>query len=89
MAHEQEERFTAIRDMLERASNTVASMKALAAQGLTRVDHDSSEQAEVLQRLQQSAGMAVQTLTDVSETAKHARSYQAQAHSAHSGDKPR
>ncbi|SFU98306.1 hypothetical protein [Alicyclobacillus macrosporangiidus] len=89
MGDEQSARFGAIRDLAQQAREAVDNIAQWARDELVSVDNDSPRQAEHLQRIQQAAGTAVQALTQLADTARHARSYQAQAHQRHSGDKPR
>ncbi|MCL6518116.1 hypothetical protein [Alicyclobacillus sp.] len=89
MGNEQSGRFDTLRQLAQRAQQAVDNIARMTQDELTTVDNDSPHQAEQLQRLQQEAGTAVQALTQLADTARHARSYQAQAHQRHSEDTPR
>lgn len=80
MDREQVARFDSMRQLVDEASAAVESMRDITNTSLQRVDNHSAAQAEQLQILQQRAGTAVQALNQVAEIARHARSYQAQAH---------
>lgn len=80
MHSEQSERFDSIHQLVNEAEATIETIRSLVATKLTSVENDSSQQAACLQKIQQQAGVAVQALTDVSEVARRARSYQAQHH---------
>jgi hypothetical protein len=88
MGHEQSERFDTIRSLVTEANEAMSSLMEVAQGELKEVDNDSSAQAENLQRVQQWAGNVVQAMTQVSNVARHARSYQAQAHSKESEETP-
>jgi hypothetical protein len=85
---EQKERFDAMRELVDEASRAVESMRSIVQSELMNVRNDSSRQAEQLQRIQQDAGRAVYALSQTVDLARHARSYQAQTHSSHEGNKP-
>jgi uncharacterized protein YgfB (UPF0149 family) len=85
---EQLARFESLRKLVDEASEALESMRDIAFSGLNSVDNDSSLQAEQLQRIQHYAGTAVDALTQASEVARHARSYQAQAHQKNAGNRP-
>lgn len=89
MSDEQRLRFESMRKLVDEASKALESMRAITSNELTSVDNDSSLQAEQLQRIQHYAGTAVNALTQASEVARHARSYQAQAHQRNTGNRPR
>lgn len=80
MRDEQSERFESIRTLVDSAQNAIDAMRDLAEEHLREVEHDSPQQAACLQQLQESAGVAVGTLTQAADVARHARSYQAQQH---------
>lgn len=87
MVHqEQEKRFESILERLDGAMDTLEEMRALATSQLSSVANDSSEQARCLQQLQQAAGVAVDNLTEAANTARHARSYQAQQHNRNTNE---
>ncbi|WP_067933661.1 hypothetical protein [Alicyclobacillus kakegawensis] len=88
MDQEQQERFSTMRALWSAASEALTKMEHALHTGLQSVDHDSSQQAADLQRIQEQAGKAVDALRQVSELARHARSYQAQIHQRHSGRVP-
>lgn len=83
MQDEQQQRFTAMQDLVASAKQSVEDLAELASRTLTYVDHDSSRQAEQLQRMQETAGRAVRLLTELTDLARHARSFQAQEHQRH------
>jgi hypothetical protein len=88
MADEQQERFASMRSLVNQADKAVESMRRITTDHLTSVDNDAVAQAESLQRIQQYAGTAVDALRETAEIARHARSFQAQAHDKHSPHKP-
>jgi methyl-accepting chemotaxis protein len=79
--HEQMQRFQQLRDHAKQVQETARAMNEMANE-LGDVNHDSSKQAEQLQRLQSLAGTAADSAQGVYQTARHARSFQAQAHHA-------
>jgi hypothetical protein len=85
---EQRSRFESMRKLVDEASQALESIRAITNNELTSVENDSSQQAEQLQRIQHYAGTAVNLLTQTSEVARHARSYQAQAHQKNAGNRP-
>lgn len=88
MDSEQQSRFESIRQLVGQAEEALQSIQSIAQNDLAAVENDSAKQAEQLQRMQQYAGSAVDALQQTSDLARHARSYQAQAHQRHSGNKP-
>lgn len=88
MTDEQNTRFESMRDLVSEAKQAVDALNEIARSHFNAVQNDSAVQAEHLQRMQQYAGTAVQALTQTANIARHARSYQAQAHQANSGDVP-
>lgn len=83
MQNEQTERFESIRKLVDEATKALSTVHTIAFSMLTKEQNDSAEQGESLQRIQQQSGTIVQALTEVSEIARHARSYQAQVHQSH------
>lgn len=88
MTNEQLDRFSAMRQLVQEADAALVHLSDITNSKLNQVDNDSSSQGDQLQRIQQSAGTAVQALTQVADIARHARSFQAQAHSRNSNDTP-
>jgi len=85
---EQFERFESMKALVLEAREQIGQIELMTSAELTDVDNESARQAELFQRIQQSAGTVVQALTEVAEIARHARSYQAQAHSQANSNKP-
>lgn len=83
MASEQEDRFASMRELAHAAQSSIEEIRETADRDFQTVDNDASRQAEQLQRIQQSAGTAVDALQKLTDIARHARSYQAQAHQGH------
>jgi hypothetical protein len=88
MQDEQMQRFEAMLDLVNHAKSTVDDLERLALKALHRVDESSSYQAEQLQRIQESAGSAVRALMELTDLARHARSFQAQADNEAHDDEP-
>jgi predicted methyltransferase len=88
MDREQEQRFSSMRELLSVAGDALGTIQQALDTELEVVNHDSPRQAASLQRIQETAGTAVDALQQVSELARHARSYQAQRHQEHSGRTP-
>ncbi|MBX5436176.1 MAG: hypothetical protein IRZ33_03055 [Alicyclobacillaceae bacterium] len=86
MNGEQEQRFESMRRLVDEASQALGALRKLTREGLTEVDNDSPRQAEQLQRVQQSAGTVAQAMVQLADIARHARSFQAQAHNRHRQD---
>ena len=88
MSEEQMDRFESMRLLIAEATNRLAELREITQADLTAVSNDDSEQAEQLQRIQQYAGDVVHAMTKTADVARHARSYQAQAHQDHTGNVP-
>ncbi|UOF89765.1 hypothetical protein LSG31_18100 [Fodinisporobacter ferrooxydans] len=76
---EQSQRFQSIQQRAKQVTQLARSLNEMASE-LGAVNNDCERQAEGLQRLQALAGEASSELTNLYEDARHARSYQAQAH---------
>lgn len=88
MSSSQEERFQSIRQLVDEAQQAVTSLSSLTGTELGEISNDSSKQAENLQRIQQEAGTMTQAMTQITDLARHARSFQAQEHQRNTGNKP-
>lgn len=77
-----------MRELIGEAEQAMSALKSLSGTELDEGDFDSPRQGESLQRIQQEAGTISQAMNQISNLARHARSYQAQAHQRNSGNKP-